>query len=309
MNVITLTLNPAFDIHCKCDGFRPYSESLATVSSRSAGGKGVNISRALINNGVESVALTVLGKENAEDFLASLSKHGISPLVIFTEGRIRENITVHTSGMPETRISFSTPSVGDALIDEVESLLSTHTSSDSVITLTGSLPNGVTPTRVKKMLENLKNKGAKLVIDSKSFTLSDLAECKPWLIKPNEEEIAAYLGKTLSGITEAAIEAKALYALGIENVIISLGEKGAALASKEGAYIATAPKVDVLSTVGAGDSMIAGFLAAKKSGLSSPDALRHAVAYGTAACMSEGTEPPDGENIDALFECIEITRL
>ena len=106
MNIITITLNPAFDIHCHTEQFAPYHENLAKITARDAGGKGVNISRALAANSVPNTALVVLGEENAEDFRRSLSKSGVQTKEICVKGRIRENITLHTDHAPETRISF-----------------------------------------------------------------------------------------------------------------------------------------------------------------------------------------------------------
>ena len=104
MNIITLTLNPAFDVHCFIKGFAPYHENLATITENDAGGKGVNISRALTSCGVENLALVVLGEENGESFTRSLEADGIIYRSISVKGRIRENITVHTDNAPETRI-------------------------------------------------------------------------------------------------------------------------------------------------------------------------------------------------------------
>ena len=106
MKIITLTLNPAFDVHCFCDNFKPYHESIAKITSKEAGGKGVNISRALTVNGIENLAVVIVGKENGEEFCKTLEKDGLTVGAVWTNGRIRENITLHESQNRETRISF-----------------------------------------------------------------------------------------------------------------------------------------------------------------------------------------------------------
>ena len=107
MKIITLTLNPAFDIHCYTENFKPYHENLAKITDRDASGKGVNISRALKATGVDSLAFLVLGDENADSFERGLKADGLNYRAVTVSGRIRENITLHTEGADETRISFA----------------------------------------------------------------------------------------------------------------------------------------------------------------------------------------------------------
>ena len=162
---------------------------------------------------------------------------------------------------------------------------------------------------VKTFLKELQEKGARIVIDSRSFTLSDLCEMKPWLIKPNQEEISMYLGREIDGFTEVLDSARELFGKGIENVMISLGAKGALLVSGEGAFVAEPPVIEAKSTIGAGDSSIGGFLAAAKAGLDRAQMLRYAVAYGSAACMTEGTRPPKREDVEALLPQITTKKI
>ena len=290
MRIITLTLNPAIDMHCYAENFEPYHENLAQITASDAGGKGVNISRALTVNGIDNAALVVLGNENGASFASSLIADGMSIVELYVDGRIRENITLHTNNAPETRISFTGFVATDSLIDKVEELLS-DVDEDTVVTLTGSNPKGISIERVMTMVKNLQAKGARVVIDSRSFSKDDLLASRPWLIKPNEEEIGMYTDITVTDFASAALAAKQIRAQGIENVIIS-SSKGAVLACADGTYVAYAPKITVASTIGAGDSSIAGFLAAGKEGKSYAEMLKNAVAYGSAACTTEGTKPP-----------------
>lgn len=309
MNIITLTLNPAYDMHCSAPSFEAEKENFVSVLSLDAGGKGVNISRALKSNGVENLALVVLGSENSADFEKSLKADNINYLPVMLNGRIRENITIHPTAASETRISFAGFKVDDSLCDTVYSALEDKVSADTIITFTGSLPTGVNMAKVKALLAKLKKLGAKIVIDSRSFTLSDLTEIKPWLIKPNQEEISHYLKREISSFEEVIESAKALYGEGIENVMISLGSKGALLVCSEGAFTAKPPKIDPVSTIGAGDSSIAGFVAAAKEGKPSPDCLKNAMAYGNAACLTSGTRPPEPDKVKEALENIEFNNI
>lgn len=309
MNIITITLNPAFDVHCFAEHFNPFHENLARITDKSAGGKGVNISRALTANGVENTALVVLGDENADDFRRCLLEYGMNVKEIVVKGRIRENLTLHTSDSPETRISFAGFDADDTLLQKVEEALEGMLDCETVVTFTGRIPEGITLTAVKKMLIGMKNKGAKIVIDSKSFGIQDLIDCRPWLIKPNDEEIVDYCDSKVDSLEDAANAAEKLRALGIENVMISLGYKGAVLVCEDGRLAASAPSVEVLSTIGAGDSSIGGFVAAFKNGGAYSDMLKCAVCYGSAACMTRGTEPPLKQDVEELLKQVEIKNI
>lgn len=307
MKIITLTLNPAIDVHCHTHSFRPYKENHCTVTARDCGGKGVNISRALQDNGVENLAFAVLGQENGADFRNSLISDGMTLREVFVPGRIRENITLHCDDSDETRISFEGFSVSADLIGRVQETLDDEIAEGTVVTFTGSNPKGLSMGDVKALLRNWTAEGARIVIDSRSFSLADLIDMKPWLIKPNQEEISAYLGREIESADEVIAAAKDLHEKGIENVMISLGSKGALLVCKEGVFEAVPPKVKALSTIGAGDSSIAGFLSRAED--SAAIRLRTAVSFGTAACLTSGTKPPLPEDVAAVFEQVSVNEL
>lgn len=307
MNIITLTLSPAFDMHCHAASLQLEHENLVYMDLCQAGGKGVNISRALVNNGCENLALLVLGRENADSFLHNLDKDGLRYHAITVPGRIRENITIHTEGAAETRISFPGFPVEEGLLEQVAQELLRRTDANTVITMTGRVAGGMRVADVMEVLRKAAAKGAKLVVDSRSFSLEDLKALKPWLIKPNQEEISGYLGREIRSLEETVQEAKALHAAGIANVMISMGGDGALLVCDQGTYIAVPPAVEVRSTIGAGDSSIAGFLACPRE--AAADRLCRAVAYGTAACMTEGTIPPAPADVQSILPRIQLKTL
>lgn len=307
MKIITLTLSPAFDMHCHADALRLDHENLIHLDLCQAGGKGVNISRALAKNGTENLALLVLGEENAHSFLKNLAQDGVSWDAITVPGRIRENITIHVANAPETRLSFPGFPVTEDLLEQVSQKLLSRVDGNTVITMTGRVPEGMGVEAVMELLRRAAERGARIVVDSRSFTLDHLKALKPWLIKPNQEEISAYLGREVKTLEETLREARALQEAGIENVMISMGGDGALLVCPQGAFTATPPAVEVRSTIGAGDSAIAGFLSCPD-----PDPkkrLTQAVAYGTAACMTEGTLPPTPEDIEAILPKIRCRVL
>lgn len=299
--ITTLTLNPAIDVHVMLKEFRLGRESLAETVSRDVGGKGINISRALCENKVANTAVVVLGSENGADFARGLDEVGLDYKTIQCEGRIRENITIHSETGEETRISFRGFKCDATLLSRVEQLIDTN----GIVTFTGSVPEGILADEVEAFLMRLYKRNAKLVIDSKSVTLEMLCRIKPWLIKPNAEEIEAYCKKEMNeeDLYKTALE---LNREGIENVMISLGADGAILATEGKLYRAYVPRINALSTIGAGDSSIAGFIACDGT---CEGRLRTAVSYGSAACLREGTNPPLSEDINALFSKVKIEEV
>lgn len=309
MKIFTLTLNPAFDLHAGADSFLLHCESVADVLSRDAGGKGVNISRALTAVGMENEAIVWLGRENGSEFSTMLDKESIPHTDLFTEGRIRENITLHVAGERETRLSFRGFAASDAMLDETEKYLLDRVTPGDIVTFTGSVPSGVTHERVITFLSRVREKGALLVLDSKSLTREDLLALNPALIKPNEEEVGAYLGRAVESLDACVDGARALSLSGIGCVMVSFGGDGALLATGGKVYRACPPKIDPVSTVGAGDSSIAGFLYAAGHGMEAKECLCYAVAFGTAACLTEGTRAPRREDIESVLAKVEMQNI
>ena len=290
MKIVTLTLSPAFDVHCSVPNFTAERENLVESSAR--------------ENGVTNCALVVLGEENGADFLRGMDSVGITDrITLSVNGRIRENITVHPDSGNETRISFKGFTADALLLDKVFELI--NADGDTLVTFTGSLPGGVSASETEAFLAKLKNSGSHLVIDSKSVPLDMLMRLKPWLIKPNAEELAAYFGElSESEIINTAVR---LHSEGIENALISLGADGAVLACDEGLFVARPPHVDAVSTIGAGDSMIAGFIAAESE--PAENRLKTAIAYGSAACLREGTNPPKSQDIADIRRLVVLEKI
>ena len=305
MKIYTITLNPAYDVHAYTEHFEPFHENLAKVLSRDAGGKGVNISRALTSCGTDNTAIIVVGKDNCADFKADIEAAGMKTIIFEKEGRIRENLTLHTSDSDETRISFAGFSIDDGILEEISSAISAD--ADTIVTFTGRVPTGISMSAVKDFLLDLSEKGAKIVIDSRSFSLDDIYACSPWLIKPNQEEISEYFSKDITTADQAVSAAKEMATHGIENIMISLGSEGALLLCGGKLYIARPPKIEAISTIGAGDSSIAGFISAFAKGSSPADCLRTAVSFGSAACLTEGTLPPRAEDVKGIYDKVTIS--
>jgi 1-phosphofructokinase family hexose kinase len=298
LKIVTLTLNPALDIHYTIESFVPFTENYANHISIQAGGKGVNISKSLKVLGKDCTSYIVIGKENAKRF-EDLMNIPYKPL--YAEGKVRENITIHSSTNPETRISLDDFYLSDGYLKDIENEILDICDEDTIITLTGRLPKGLSNDTVFDFCKNIKEKDAKLVIDSNSFSLDMLTEISPWLIKPNEEEIGKFFRQCHS-LSEAEEIAKIIHSEGIENVMISMGKQGIAYAGNVGCFSVKAPKIDVISTVGAGDCSVSGFIYAYSENKDIKECIIHAVAFGSAACLTEGSNPPTREDFELLYK-------
>ncbi|MBE6531791.1 MAG: 1-phosphofructokinase family hexose kinase [Ruminococcaceae bacterium] len=306
--IITITLNPAFDLHYAMDEFRAGKENYVKSSTCDAGGKGINISRALLSNDVDNTAFVILGDENGAAFEQGLIRDGVKYTPLHTQGRIRENITIHPASGAETRISLDNFSLTDKTLTDLGVMLEMAVDEDTIIAFSGRNPKGVTKQDVMAFLKRLKDKGAKIAVDSNSFTPDDLMLIHPWFIKPNEQEIAAFLGREINDVEDAAARAKELVERGVaEEVMISMGGLGSAWSDGKRTLIVSVPKIEnPVSTIGAGDSTVAGYIAATAKGYSKEDSLRLACAFGTSACMTEGTRPPMADDVKKVYDKVAV---
>lgn len=304
MRIITLTLNPAYDVHCEISNFALEKENMIESYLRTVGGKGINITRALLKHGIETTPILILGNENSKDFESDLASEGITnSMIIRVSGRIRENFTIHPKCGKETRMCFKGFTVEAGTLNKVYDLISPK--SGDMVAFSGSLPIGISSLEAEDFLTKLKAAGVKLIIDSKSISLEAIRRIKPWLIKPNDEEIVDYFGELdHDGIVDAAAS---LHRDGIENVVVSLGGDGAILACAEGVFEGVPPKIKVLSTIGAGDSLVSGYIAAADKPYE--ERLRLGIAYGSAACLLEGTNPPLPEDIQRIYGEVSIKKI
>ena len=301
MKIVTLTLSAAYDVHCTAHKIAVGEENHARVLRRDCGGKGVNISRALSAFDIDSMPIVILGKDNCDEYIIGMKSEGLEVRKIIVSGRIRENITVHADDGTETRLSFSCDKLPRDILRSVESITDEALGEGDVFTFTGSIPDGIYISEAKSFIGRLSKRGVKVIVDSRSFSATDIADIKPYLIKPNAQEVKAYLKREIRNEADAMLGAEELRCLGIKNVMITLGAGGAVLASDEGSFSMFAPEINAVSTIGAGDSAIAGFIYAESLGLSKSEALKAAVAFGTAKCLLEGTKPPCKEDVEKFL--------
>ena len=305
--IFTLTTNPAIDLHIYADSLKIGGVSTARATQRHSGGKGVNLSRALDAMGVASECIVFVGRENAGEYLAGLSgMKGVSERL--TDGAVRENINIHTPEGDSVIATAGAP-LTDADIRSLEYYLYSQTRVGDILCFCGRVATEENKNALLPLLRELSGRGVRVILDSASLTLSDVEKIKPYAIKPHAEELSALFGRDSVTREEAVLLARELCVRGVGLSLVTLGADGAILASRKEAYYAKAPKIEVSSTTGAGDSALAGLICATLGGVNMSVTLRYSVALGSAASLTNGTLPPDPCEIKRLLPLISAERV
>ncbi|MGM9472828.1 1-phosphofructokinase family hexose kinase [Pseudarthrobacter sp. YS3] len=312
--IVTFTANPSLDRTVALPGPLERGEVQRAVSvSQESGGKGVNVSRALCASGVETVA--VLPGADSDPVLAGLRHDKVPFAALAIDEPLRTNVALTEPGGVTTKINEPGPLLTEAQQEALIALLLERSRGASWVILAGSLPPGFPAdfyATVTRRLRAAGNGNTPLIaVDSSggplagavSGTSQDGVSGKPDLLKPNAEELAelaAAAGFATASTAEeleadpvaAAAAAAAVVRSGVGAVLATLGSKGAVLVTADGAWLATHPPVAAVSTVGAGDSSLAGYLLAHGQGAAPADCLRQAVAHGAAAASLPGSTVP-----------------
>lgn len=300
--ILTLTANPSLDRTAVLPTplTRGAVHRLESVSMQAAG-KGVNISRAAVSAGVPTLA--VLPAREQDPYVAELVDHGIPVEPVPPAGNVRINLSITEPDGTTTKLNSPGDTVGpddlrrlaDVLLDQAS-----RCTTDDWVVLAGSVPPGTPPQWYADLVRELAGTPPRVAVDTSDEPLRALVgafpQGAPHLLKPNGEELAAVTGSTraVDSDPQAAAEvARDLVESGVESVLVTLGGHGAVLVTADDAWHASAPAVDVVSTVGAGDSSLFGYLLGHDRGLPPEGRLALAVAYGRAAVALHGTTIPD----------------
>ncbi len=306
MKIFTITLNPVYDIFYSVPSLTLREENQASNVTVFTGGKGVNVSRALLGTGYDTRAYLLLGHENCQPFIEGMTVAQIPTRLFYTEGRMRENVTLIDDEGNETRVVMNNFSANPETLDYILSTLKKEVTPDDIIACCGRFPAGIPTEYTVKFIEELKTITDKVVLDTKSIGLSYIIEICPWFIKPNEKEVEALVGYPCHEKDVALKAAEEIHNKGINNVIVSMGNRGAVYCGELGKCYIEIPPVTNVSTVGAGDSTVAGFIAGYVENPTLDHCARMACAYGTACCLEPGTNPPVPERIKEMYELIEV---
>ena len=308
--IATVTLNPSLDRTVTVEELVMDEANRWTSLRRDPGGKGINVSRVIHELGGETVAYGFIGGIDGETLKHLLQQQAVPFDFTQIKGEIRSNfIIADLATYHQTRIDAPGPHIMRHELQKLVQKVKHISPKPDFLVFAGSVPPAVPADIYRQLIEAAKNNGIKTVLDSDNKWLKEGIKAKPNVIKPNVHEAEELLGKHLR--SEAAI-VKALKALvdrGIEVAVISRGKDGLIAANGEMVLKAIPPQVEVRSTVGAGDSTIAGLVLKLNEGLGIDEACRWAVAAGTAAALTPGTELCRREDVVKLLSKVKIKRL
>lgn len=283
--IYTLTLNPSVDYIVQLEEFHPGELNRSSREDKFPGGKGINVSRVLNVMGVPSKSLGFIGGFTGKYIEDYLQNESIFTDFVQVKEDTRINIKVRTE--KETEINAKGPSIQQADFDALKEKIKKLTRED-VLVLAGSIPSTLPKTTYEELVKICAENGAGFVVDAEGELLMKVLPYHPFLIKPNHHELGEIFEAEITTCEEAIYYGKKLVEKGAQNVIVSLAGSGAVFINKETVLVANVPVGEVKSSVGAGDSMVAGFLAKYGESGDFDAAFQYSVASGSATAFSIG---------------------
>ena len=300
--IVTVTLNPSIDVTLWVDGLDDDRVNRVQDELRQAGGKGVNVARVTGKFGVRTRCIVMAGRENATELQNYLSSEDFLCELLPVDGAVRENLTLRC-GTNTVKINRQGPTLCSKMGAVLPAWLEGRLDANCVAVFAGSLPAGISVGQYGDMMVAAKKVGARVAVDTDVFTLADYARVSPWLIKPNMHEMAKLSGLPCDTPAQALAAARAVREqTKITHVLVSMGAFGLVYCGEEGAFLVKAPQVKVKSTVGAGDSLLAGFLVGICKEKPLDECLSLAVACGSDCACQEGTLLADRQSALTLQE-------
>lgn len=310
--MVTVTLNPAVDHAVTIPGFRANTVNRVTGELRTAGGKGINVGSFLADFGIPTVATGFLGRSNTGLFTDHFAAKGIEDCFVRVEGETRVNLKILNPTEHEvTDINHPgvTPTAAD--LAQLEAVLDRLAADHAWFALSGSLPPGLPSTTYGSLIQRLRSRGREVLVDTSGEALRHALGGSPTIIKPNARELEEALNHPCPTETALLDAAQALVSSGIPCVIVSRGADGAIFVTAQQALSAKFPgSVQVRTTVGAGDALVAGYLAAHVERRDPEDCARLAIAFSIAALQRIGPAAlPARPILEQLAQRVEIRSL
>lgn len=302
--IYTVTLNPSIDYIVFLDQYRPGELNRSTSTAKFAGGKGINVSRVLKTLQVPSIALGFIGGFPGRFIKNQLENAGIE--TDFTEVNEDTRINIKLKNEQETEINAAGPSISEA---QFQSLLQRiqQTTPEDIVVLAGSVPSSLPQTTYEKIAEVVQQTGAQLVVDAEKGLMKGILKYRPLFVKPNQHELEEMFEVKMKSDKEIVHYASRLIEQGAQAVLVSLGGEGAIYVDAQNAFKITAPKGEVINTVGAGDSTVAGMLAGNASELPIEQRLKLAIASGSATAFND--DLAELQAIQSLQSQVSVTPI
>lgn len=282
--IYTVTLNPSIDFIVRIDQLNLGSVNRMVSDDKFAGGKGINVSRVLQRLGVGNTATGFLGGFTGHFIEDSLKNEGIETAFVKVDQDTRINVKIKSQ--EETEINGQGPMISQEQLEALKAKLSQLTSDDTVV-FAGSAPANLGNADYKELIPLVRKSGAQVVCDFEGQPLLDALANNPLLVKPNNHELEAIFGVPLNSLNDVETYARRILEMGAQHVLISMAGDGALLVTEEATYFAKPIKGQVKNSVGAGDSMVAGFTGEFVKSKDPVEALKWGVACGTATAFSD----------------------
>jgi 1-phosphofructokinase len=308
--IATITLNPAIDHTAAIPNFRAGSVNRVEWEQADPGGKGVNVASFLADFGFSVAVSGFLGKDNTELFRMLFAQKNISDQFITLTGKTRVNIKIIDSAQNQvTDVNFPGQNPSKQDVEDLYQAIATLSQTYDWFILSGSIPTGLSPDTYAQLVAQLKAQGKTVILDASGESLRQAIPFAPYAIKPNIDELQEWVGHPLENEAAIARTAQALLAQGIHSVVVSMGAKGAIFAEAETILVARPPQMEGVSTVGAGDAMVAGFVTGKLRGLAIADCARLATAFSMGALSQVGPRLPSPSTVESFMEEVQIQLL
>ncbi|MDG6882406.1 Tagatose-6-phosphate kinase [Phocoenobacter uteri] len=310
LRILTVTLNPAFDLVGRVPRIEIGEVNTVETLGLYPAGKGINVAKVLADLDVDLSVSGFLGKDNQGDFVQLFEQNKLDDQFQRIDGKTRINVKITETENDVTDLNFLGFNVSEqdwqTFVDHSQQW---HTQFD-LVAVCGSLPRGISAEQFADWLKSLKNQGLKVVLDSSNAALTAGLKASPWLVKPNHRELETWIGRKLNSIDEIIDAAKELQAQDIENVIISMGAEGSIWLSKDAILQAQPPRCEnVVSTVGAGDSMVAGLIYGLTKGFEQAHTLAFASATSALAVSQSNVGVSDKAQLETILQQVKISQL
>lgn len=316
IQAVTVALNPALDQTIEVERLTVGEVNRALTMQVDVGGKGINVASCLADFGIRTAVTGLLGRENAAPFEALFQAKAIANQCFYLDGQTRINTKLVERASGETTdINLPGPALSaDAIEAQLERLM---TRLDGLaeharwVVLAGSLPPGWPTDTYRRLIDHLHRRGARVALDASGAALASAIAAGPDIAKPNRDELAELVGHSLSSTTEVMEAARELLARtpGLRLLVVSMGADGALFISREESWLAHPAQVELISTVGAGDAMVAGIIAARIGELSLADSAKLATAFSAAKLARLGPHLPAVEEVITLAQSICLDRI
>lgn len=302
--IYTVTLNPSIDYIVRLDKVNVGSVNRMESDDKFAGGKGINVSRVLKRLGIDNTATGFIGGFTGKFITDTLENEAIATQFVQVSEDTRINVKIKADA--ETEINGTGPTVSPEQLAALKDILSGLSEKDTVV-FAGSSNKNLGNVVYKELINLTRQTGAQVVCDFEGQTLIDSLEFQPLLVKPNNHELGDIFGVKLENLDEIEKYAREILAKGAQHVIISMAGDGALLVTKDGAYFAKPIKGIVKNSVGAGDSMVAGFTGEFVRSGNAVEAFKWGVACGTATTFSD--DLATAAFINETYEKVEVEKI